>query len=99
VAIQLVHGILGVVTLVETDESEASGLLGSMISGNVDVADVAKLFKHFLQLLPGCSESQIIHLERGHLVDVRRWTVVTRHLRRVRVVVLLLILWAKTESL
>ena len=63
---------LKILLAVEADESKAPALLGSVILGDVDVANPPVLLKQALKILDGAPVTEAIHLEADHLGDVRR---------------------------
>jgi len=69
-----VHRVLGVVTVVESDERESSAVLGVIVSGDVNVADVTVFLEDLPQGLGRRPVGQVVHLQRRHSLHIGRRT-------------------------
>ena len=62
------------------DKSKSATLLGAIISWNIDITNVSELLKDFPQRLGGGPIRKIIHLQRGHFLDIRGRATKFRHI-------------------
>ena len=72
VAVQPLHGILGVSFLVEPNESETPGLFGVRIPWDVYVTDFPVFLKYRLNLVWCHPKGEVVHFEADHPFNVGR---------------------------